>query len=143
VKIKQVYVPYWEWECFQFGFYSKVKNESQALEKAIIFTGDYQLYGSAMLEVVDVWVNTMKNHLTNPSINKRAFVGHCAVCYKTGIPSYITRKAWKHLTDKQRILADNEAEKAIRIWNKKYLTTLQLGKKDVIKKGYQMKLQLN
>ena len=116
------------------------------LQKAIKFTGNHVLYGNAMKEVVYKWKNTMLNHLSNININRRAFLGHCAVMYKLQIPEYIVRAAWKHLTNKQRILADNEAQKNINeweIWYKKKLKTTSIyGKKDVIVMEYQMKLPL-
>lgn len=140
--IKQIYIPYYKWEDYKNGMWERnVDNESEKLKTAIEFTGDYKKYGKAMNIVVILWKNTMINSLTNPSINQKAFVGHCAVCYQLSIPEYITRKAWKYLTEKQRNLADWEAEKAIRKWKMSYLNTLKLGKIDVTK-NYQMKLQL-
>lgn len=142
-QLKQVWIPYNEWEDYINGMWKKkVDNESELLQKAIEFTSNHSLYGQAMGEVIHAWPRTMINSLTNPSINQRAFVGHCAVCYRLGIPEYIVRKAWKELTDEQRILADHEATKTIKRWKMKYLTTLESGKKDVIQKGYQMKLQM-
>jgi hypothetical protein len=120
--------------------------ESKMLETAIEFTGNHTLYGNAMRDVVYKWNNTMKNHLTNPSINRRAFLGHCAVFYKLQIPEYIVRSAWKHLTEEQRRLADLEAETTIKEWELWYIRKLEsmsnYGKKDVIKMGFQMSLQL-
>jgi hypothetical protein len=114
--IKQVYIPYWEWEDYINGMWLKApkEQESEMLIKAIEFTGNHIKYGLAMLEVSKKWPKTMLNNLTNQSINRRAFIGHCAVKYKIGIPEYITRMAWKELTDKQRFLADNIAEKTIK-----------------------------
>jgi hypothetical protein len=114
--IKQVYVPYWKWEDYINGMWRKVPKEQELamLIKAIEFTGNHIKYGSAMLEVSKKWPKTMLNSLTNQSINRRAFIGHCAVQYKIGIPEYITRMAWKELTDKQRFLADDIAEKTIK-----------------------------
>ena len=113
MKIKQVFVPYWEWEDWHAGMWSKSKNEKQDLITAIEFTSQWELYGSAMGEVIKAWPRTMLNSLTNSSINRRAFLGHCAVCFKFGIPEYITRMAWKELTDQQRFDADAIAEKHI------------------------------
>ena len=114
--IKQVYIPYWEWEDYINGMWRKVPKEQELemLIKAIKFTGNHIKYGGAMLEVSKKWPKTMLNSLTNQSINRRAFIGHCAVQYKIGIPEYITRMAWKQLTDKQRFLADDIAEKTIK-----------------------------
>jgi len=140
--MKQVYKPYWEWEDWVNGMWSRT--DKDMLKEAIEFTGDYLRYGKAMGEVIKAWPNTMINSLTNPSINKRAFLGHCACCYSFGCPEYITREAWGHLTDEQRRLADNEAQTRIDKWTQErlYRTTLKSGNKDVIITAYQTKLQL-
>lgn len=147
--MKQVYLPYWKWECYKSGMWNKVSSaqEHEMLKLAIEFTGNHILYGKAMKDVVFKWNNTMENHLTNVSINRKAFLGQCAVFFKYQIPEYIVRKAWKSLTIKQQILADNVAQQTIKeweLWYKRKLTnTLSCGKKDVIKMEYQMRLHLN
>lgn len=119
-KIKRQYLPYWEWEDWINGMWGKSESEGEHLREAIIFTGNHIKYGSAMREVICAWPRTMMNSLTNTSINRRAFLGHCAVCYKIKIPEYITRMAWKELTDEQRFLADKEAQEAINEWENDY-----------------------
>lgn len=124
MKVKQVWVPYWEWEDWVNGMWRNITDkyeESKMIEAAIIFTGDYVQYGNAMKEVVHAWPRTMLNSLTNPSINKRAFLGHCAVCYKLGIPEYITRAAWQKLTDEQRAAADKVAQETVDEWRAAYV----------------------
>jgi len=73
-----------------------------------------------MKRVVKEWPRTMLNSLTNTSINRRAFLGHCACSVEMNIPEYITRMAWKLLTDKQRYLADKVAQETIDEWVKEY-----------------------
>lgn len=114
MKIDQVYIPYWEWEDYHAGMWAK--GDESLLQKAIDFTGDHLKYGNAMKEVVNAWARTMLNSLTNPNINRRAFLGHCAVCYKLGIQESITRQAWKMLTDQQRYEADKVAQQTIDNW---------------------------
>lgn len=116
--MKRIYRPYWTWEDYQNGMWSKVQKdvEKNYLIKAIKFTSDYKKYGKAMQEVVKKWENTMLHNLTNKNINRLAFVGHCAVTYKICVPEYITRMAWSKLTDKQKYLANEEAKKAIKHW---------------------------
>lgn len=148
-RIKQKYIPYWDWECYKSGMWSKVDNEYELLKKAIDFTSNHVLYGKYMNEVIFKWDKTMLNHLSNPMINKKAFVGHCAVCYKLLIPEYITRKAWSYLTDKQRHLANLQAKKAIKKWEEWYIkkskTTLINGKKRCYKEDIpdEVPIQLN
>ncbi len=114
----QVYIPYWEWEDYLNGMWSK--GDSTRLQEAVTFTSNHILYGEAMKEVITAWPRTMLNSLTNPSINKRAFLGHCAVSYKLGIQEVITRAAWKELTDTQRYDADKVAQETIDEWTSNY-----------------------
>ncbi len=114
----QVYIPYWDWEDWKNGMWRKLeaKEENEMLQKAIEFTSNHILYGEAMKRVVLEWPNTMLNSLTNKSINRRAFVGHCACSLDFDCPEYITRMAWKELTDSQRELADSVAQNTIDNW---------------------------
>lgn len=116
--MKQEYVRYELWEDFINGMWRKVDKieEKKYLEEAIYFTGDHMKYGIAMKSVVVAWPNTMINSLTNNSINKRAFVGHCACCYEFSCPEYITRAAWRELTNEQRYKADLVAQQTIDKW---------------------------
>ncbi len=118
MKIKQQWVHYQEWEDWHAGMWEK-SNDENHLQTAIEFTGQWEIYGAAMGEVIEAWPRTMLNTLTNVSVNRRAFLGHCAVCYKLGIPEYITRQAWKHLTNQQRFDADAIAEKHIKNYERK------------------------
>ena len=112
----QQYVPYLEWEDWLNGMWRKVDDEPEWICKAVEFTGDHVRYGTAMVEVSEAWPRTMLNSLTNVSINRRAFLGHCACSYAINCPEYITRMAWKQLNDKQRYLADKVAQETINKW---------------------------
>lgn len=132
--IKQVYIHYLEWEDFHAGMWRRSSDEVADLESAIEFTGDHIRYGAAMRRVIKAWPRTMLHNLTNPSINKRAFLGHCAVCLELEIPEYITRMAWAKLTNEQRRLADEVAQKTIDEWKVEYENTLKHGKAGVTPK---------
>ena len=147
--MKQVYIPYWKWECFKCGMWDKVGDkisESEMIISATNFTGNHVIYGKAMQKAISSWKYSMLNFLTNKSINRKAYLGHCAVFIEKQIPEYIVRAAWKNLTDRQRLLANMEAEKYIKEWEnnymKKSMNTLVFGKKGATAKGYQMKLPL-
>lgn len=138
----RVYKPYWKWEDYQNGMWRKVSTQEEILflDWAIDFTGDHKRYGAAMGKVIGSWRETMLHNLTNPSINRRAFLGHCACCYESGCPEYIVRMAWKRLTDEQRILADNEAQIRIDNWMNEYKTNSNGLRENV---GKQMLLEWN
>lgn len=135
MKIKRVYVPFWKWEDWQNGMWRKLRKDQEDLflNIAIDFTSDWERYGSAMIEVVEKWKNTMLNNLTNVNSNRRAFLGHCACSYKLNLPEYIVRKAWGKLTEQQRIDADRVAQMVIDDWvEKNKHKTNRLYKKDIV-----------
>lgn len=116
--MKRVFYPYWEWEDYQHGMWRKVpKNEElEYLEKAIKFTGDHALYGKYMMKVLSEYPKSCEQFLGNTNINRRAWIGHAACNIAINCPEYITRLAWKELSEKQRVLANREADKAIFEW---------------------------
>jgi len=122
--IKQIFIPYYEWEDYINGMWNN-GNDNQ-LKDAVIFTSNYIEYGNAMAEVIKAWPKTMLNSLTNLSINRKAFLGHCAVSYKLNIPESITRQAWGLLTNEQRFKANEIAQKHINNYDYEY-------KKSIIK----------
>ena len=138
----RVYKPYYVWEDWINGMWRKVdkKEESKYLDWAIKFTGNHVEYGNAMELVIKEWKNTMLHNLTNQSINKRAFLGHCACCYNSKCPEYIVRMAWKLLTETQRIEADSIAQKHIDNWINEYKTNSTGLRSDL---GKQMLLEWN
>lgn len=117
-KSNQIFV-HWElWEDYHAGMWRKVsKSEEDSYRQiAIEFTGDHIKYGAAMIRVSNEWPNTCMHNLTNPGINRRAFIGHAACALVINCPEYIVRQAWWKLTDEQRILADKQADIAIALW---------------------------
>lgn len=86
------------------------------LERAIEFTGNHVLYGAWMMRVIAEWPISCEHNLTDVSQNRRAWVGHAAVCLAIGIPEDVVREAWGSLTDEQRRLANLQADKAIKAW---------------------------
>ena len=81
--ITRIYIPYFDWEDWINGMWRTVdKSEYEKyLKWAIEFTGNHLEYGNAMSLVIGKWENTMLHNLTNQSMNKRAFLGHCACCF--------------------------------------------------------------
>lgn len=113
--MKRIYIPWDKWECYKNGLWRSLSKEDETLylQLAIEFTGNHVKYGNSMLDVIFLWPNSMLNFLTNPSINKRAYLGHCAACLAIGSPEYVTRLAWKELTDQQRNDADHIAQQTL------------------------------
>lgn len=116
------YYPYWEWEEYKEGMWRTTSNEERKklLKKAIKFTGNYKLYGKYMLQVIKLWEKSCEQNLLNTGTNRRAWVGHSAVCIAINCPEDITREAWRHLTEEQQEKANNQADIAIKKWEDNY-----------------------
>lgn len=111
--------PYWAWEEVSHNMWGDVDNKKDWLEKAIIFTGDHELYGSWMKKVADNWKYSCEHNLTKKDTNRKAWIGHAAVAMAIQCPEDIVRQAWGHLTTNQQNLANMKAQEAINYWESK------------------------
>ena len=121
MKLDRVYLPYDVWEEIDHNMWGTVPNAKAALQEAIEFTSDHVLYGSYMQRVCEEWLNSCENALTDNTLNRKAWLGHAAVALARNIPEDITRKAWGFLTNEQRILANEQARRAIQSWEIIYI----------------------
>lgn len=112
----RVYHPYFDWEEVEANMWGEVKNRKAYLKKAIAFTGDHKKYGRFMLRVINEWPISCENALTDHKLNRRAWLGHAATAMALGCPEDITREAWGFLSERQRTLANREADRAICVW---------------------------
>ena len=110
----RIYHDYRLWEEVKHNMWGDAKDN--ALKEAIELISNHKLYGFFMMRVANEWKYSCENALTDQSLNKKAWIGHAAVALAIGCPEDITRKAWGYLTDEQRILANEEARRAIRHW---------------------------
>jgi len=122
--MKRVYYNYKELEEYKKGMWCIVpigRKRKILLKKAINFTGDAELYGKYMLQVVDIWPISCEHNLTCRGMNRQAWIGHAAVCIALNCPEDITREAWRFLTKEQQDAANRKADEAIYLWERKYL----------------------
>ena len=120
MKLKRVWVPIELWEELQWNMWGDVSNRQRYLERAVIFTGNYRLYGRYMNRVVQEWPKSCLNALTDQSLNRRAWIGHAACALALRCPEDVTRQAWGLLTHEQRVLANRQADRAIQSWEMRY-----------------------
>ena len=108
--------------------WGEVKNKKVFLQNAINFTGNHKKYGEYMMRVVMEWPISSENALTDYRLNRRAWIGHAACALAIRCPEDITREAWSKLSDEQRILANQEADRAIAAWEHAYAQNYDLRK---------------
>lgn len=120
-QVKQVWHDVRNWEEVAHNMWSEVVDKRASLEAAIAFTSDHKLYGSYMAKVCKEWPVSCENALTDPHLNQKAWLGHAAVALAHNIPEDITRQAWSYLSDEQKYLANQEAEREIAAWKMRYV----------------------
>lgn len=117
----QVYHPVQKWEEIAHNMWGRVEDRAGYLQRAITFTSDHKRYGSYMQRVCREWPFSTENAFTDPYLNHRAWVGHAACALALNCPEDIVRQAWSHLTDEQKLLANQEASRAIADWRRSYI----------------------
>ena len=80
--MNRIFHPYWLWEDYKNGFYDNISGEQKKLyiSKVIEMFNSEELTVKNMNYVVDNWKHSMEHNLTNPAINKIAYVGQSACC---------------------------------------------------------------
>jgi hypothetical protein len=128
MKFKRVYHDYRNLEEVAHNMWGEALDNRIALDQAIAFTSDHVEYGKYMMRVVNEWLISCENALTDYSQNRKAWIGHAACAMAINVPEDIVRKAWGYLSDEQRFLANREAERAIRHWEHAYAESKGLHK---------------
>jgi hypothetical protein len=117
--IKRVYHPYTLWEDYKHGFYDNCtgSDKDAMLLKSIEMFNDEILTKKYMNKVIETWKYSCEQNLTNPSMNKIAYIGQGACCLYARVPSTVTMEAWSHLTDEVKERSNNIAKNVIDNWN--------------------------
>lgn len=119
--IKRIWHPYWLWEETKYNMWGSVTGRYSYLQNAIAFMEDTKEFGKYMMQVVDEWEYSCEHNLSNIESNRRAWIGQAAVALNMKCPESITRDAWKYLNEDQQKRANEEADKAIKHWEKIYV----------------------
>lgn len=111
--MNRIYHPYWAWECFKSGFYES--NNGDYERKVINLFSSKQKTEKYMMKVLE-WEKSCEHNLTNPSLNKVAWIGQCACFLYAKVPANYTMKYWWSVDKKFRDQADMIAKSVILYW---------------------------
>lgn len=108
-----------KWECYPAGFYNDKPPKGMETEdceqsyKELL--SDMDAFGSALESVTTQWVNSCEHYLTNPNMNRIAWLGQASLSYALGIPSRF-RGGYNLLSEEQKEAADNKALEYLNKW---------------------------
>lgn len=119
--LDRIYHPWWKWECYKSGFYNTTPPEGMDKESAELqycsFLSDLNKFGAAMERVMKEWPHSCDQFLSNPGMNRIAWLGQASVCITTGVPSCF-RAGFKllepHAQDAANALAAEYLDKWLR-----------------------------
>lgn len=121
--LKQIYNPWWKWECYKFGLYNTHPpfgiEENQAYQMYADFLSNSELFEKYIQFVLKNWIFSCQNFLTNTSINRVAYIGQASMCYYSMIPRKY-RSGFHLLTEAQKKEANLLAEKYLKIYEKSF-----------------------
>jgi hypothetical protein len=141
--MKRVYHSWLRWECYKAGFYNEGFEDKTNDEMKILYSEffkDLNAFEKALSLVIKKWKYSCEHFLTNPSINKIAWLGQASACIWMGYPSKY-KSGFYLLSNKNQELANRLAWKYFKLWKKKYINTSKNGKDRVIQLEFQMRYQ--
>jgi len=115
---QRIFHKYNKWECYKAGFYATHKKDmtqEQCEEKYKELLINEKEFRDALQNIINNWKYSCEHYLTNQSMNRIAYLGQAAVCYKYGIPSKY-KSGFNLLTEIEQDIANNIALEFLNKW---------------------------
>jgi hypothetical protein len=118
-KVDRIYHTWDKWECYPAGFFEvrapKGLTDEDCLTLYAQLLRDIPEFKRVMLCVIKDWANSCQHNLTNERMNRIAWMGQAALCYKHGIPAKY-RGGYHTLSEEEQAAADQAALEVINLW---------------------------
>jgi hypothetical protein len=117
--MKRIFHTWEKWECYPAGFYEdhppgNMSNE-EGEEKYREFLSNLPEFEVALEGVIREWKHSCEHYLSNPNMNRIAWLGQAAMAYACHIPS-CCRGGYNRLTDVEKTAADALALRFLNKW---------------------------
>lgn len=115
----RVFHTFENWECYEAGFYETkapaglTSDNCRAYYRELL--RDIPEFSRILECVITEWKNSCEHYLTNSAMNRIAWLGQAALCYKHRIPSEF-RGGYGLLTEAEQLAADEAALEALNRW---------------------------
>jgi hypothetical protein len=108
-----------KWECEKAGFYETKPPKGMTADHCRAYyrelLSDIPEFERVLSGVISDWKHSCEHYLTNSAMNRIAWLGQAALCYKHRIPSEF-RGGYGLLTEAQQLAADEAALRALNAW---------------------------
>ena len=117
MKIEQIYHHFTKWEDYKEGFYnSTCENIQEHIDKSIKLLSNKKEFEKNANILIEKWFYSCEHNLTDPSLNKIAYIGQAACCIANNTPAFVTRLAWSYIDEDKQIIANRVAKKILKKW---------------------------
>lgn len=116
--MERVYHTWDKWECYPAGFYDSNKKgmtKAECEEKYRELLSDCDLFGDCLSKIIIEWKNSCEHYLSNPNMNRIAWLGQAALAFKYGIPACY-RGGYNKLSKDEQGAADCVALEYLNKW---------------------------
>ena len=110
------------WEDHQHGMYKlTAPNITTLTDKCRDLLSNPDDLHEAMNYVATFWSKAAEHNMSNSNRNRQAWLGQAACCFRCQAPEFVTKMAWRLLTDSERDAANAIADNVIEIWEMSYV----------------------
>lgn len=117
--MNRIYHTWDEWECFPAGFYNHEPPTNMTRQQATLayrdFLADLPQFEQALSRVLTEWPNSVEHYLSNPNMNRIAWLGQASACIALGL-SHMFRGGFNLLNAEQKQAANLMALKYLNRW---------------------------
>jgi hypothetical protein len=117
--MNRIYHTWDKWECYPAGFFEVNApngwSEDECHSLYFNLLRDEDEFKRICLLVISHWSNSCEHNLTNERMNRIAWMGQAALCYKYRVPARF-RGGYHLLSDEQKQRADQIALDIINLW---------------------------
>lgn len=119
---KQIFHHFSKWEDYKLGFYaSTCVDTEQHIKKSVELLSCQDTFYKYADKVINEWIYSCEQNLTDPSLNKIAYIGQSACCIANDTPAFVTRLAWSYIDEDTQKEANKTAKKILDKWKIKQM----------------------
>jgi hypothetical protein len=118
MKIKRICHNYSKWEDWKADMYLIKTIRPIMIQKSTRLLSDSKTFYQILNKLIKSWPFSTEHNLTDPSINKRAWLGRAACCFSHGANINETRIAWHNMESNLQDRANHIANRIISEWTK-------------------------
>jgi hypothetical protein len=125
--MQRKYIHYTKWEDWKNGMYQTeniIDRDKKVIASIMLLSSPEEFY-QACKDVVENWVYSTTENLSNQQQNRRAWLGAAACLIRCNAPEVLTRIAWKLLNEETQNIANAVADKIINIYENKHTNIYQ------------------